>query len=71
MLGGEKRIARRVSLVTENYALTGESGALISYGIRFFGEKLSADLALWNPVGVEGAGAIFPGIPYVAFAVKF
>ena len=40
---------------------------VLSYGIRFLGEKLSVDLALWNPTG----DFIFPGIPYVAFAVKF
>jgi hypothetical protein len=70
MLGGEKRVARRASLVTENYALPGESDVVISYGIRFFGEKLSADLALWNAIGSD-TDTVFPGIPYVAFAVKF
>ena len=32
------------------------------------GEKLSADLAFWN---IPGEDAVFPGIPYVAFSVKF
>ncbi|MFN2567357.1 MAG: hypothetical protein ABR499_20360 [Gemmatimonadaceae bacterium] len=70
MLGGEKRIARRASLVTENYVLPGESNAAVSYGIRFFGEKLAVDLAFWNAFGSD-VDPIFPGIPYVAFAVKF
>jgi hypothetical protein len=41
--------------------------AIVSYGVRFFGEKLSADLAFW--LGPEDIP--FPGIPYVAFSVKF
>jgi hypothetical protein len=70
MLGGEKRISRRMSLVTENYILPGESNAAVSYGVRFFGEKLAVDLAFWNAFGSD-VDPIFPGIPYVAFAVKF
>jgi hypothetical protein len=70
MLGGEKRMSRRTSFVTENYLLPGEANAAISYGIRFFGEKLSVDLAFWNAFG-EDVDPIFPGIPYLAFAVKF
>jgi hypothetical protein len=70
MLGGERRITRRASLVTENYALPGESDVVVSYGVRFFGEKLSVDLAFWNAIG-SNTDTVFPGVPYVAFAVKF
>jgi len=41
---------------------------VISYGLRFFSEKLSTDLAFWN---APGSQMVFPGIPYVAFTVKF
>jgi len=69
MLGAEKRLGRRVSFVTENYLIPNDDvNAVISYGLRFFGEKLSADLAFWN---APGNAFIFPGIPYVAFTVKF
>ena len=69
MLGGEKRLARRVSFITENYVIPNDDvNSLISYGLRFFGEKLSADLAFWITPGND---IPFPGIPYVAFAVKF
>lgn len=69
MLGAEKRIGRRVSFVTENYLLPNEEvPSILSYGLRFFGEKLSVDLALWN---MPGEDAVFPGIPYVAFSVVF
>ena len=86
MIGGAKRISRRVSLLSENYAMwvrendfqcTPSSGctstyrnnfqSVVSYGLRFMGEKLSTDLALWNYAN----DPIFPGIPYLAFAVKF
>jgi hypothetical protein len=69
LLGGESRLGRRVSFITENYLIPNEDvNSLISYGLRFFGEKLSVDLAFWNAPGEE---MLFPGIPYVAFAVKF
>jgi len=69
MLGGAARVSRRTALVTENYYLSGLSGAgvLMSYGIRFFGEKISVDLAFLNST----TEAVFPGIPFVSFAVKF
>ena len=69
MLSAETRLSRRVAVVTENYPIPDEDvGTLISCGLRFFGEKLSADLAFWNSPRV---GAVFPGIPYVSFSVKF
>lgn len=69
MLGGETRLSRRIAFVTENYLIPNEDvGSIISYGLRFFGEKISADLAFWNAPGEE---MLFPGIPYVAFSVKF
>ena len=69
MLGAETRLGRRVSFVTENYLIPSEDvSSIISYGLRFFGEKLSADLAFWNAPGED---MIFPGIPYVSFTVKF
>ena len=70
MLGGEKRIARRVSLATENYFIPGESLGLVSYGVRLFGERMSIDLALGNPFG-SGAEPVFPGFPYASVAMKF
>lgn len=68
MFGGEKRLSRRMAVVTENWILPGVDDPLISYGIRFMGEKLSVDLALVNTLGEH---AIFPGIPYINFVVKF
>lgn len=67
MLGGEKRIARRIALVSENYLLPiSENNIVYSFGIRFMGEKLTTDLALFN---VSGSDII--GLPYVDFVFKF
>ena len=48
MFGGEHRVSRRIKLVTENYAFKG--GGFASGGVRFFGEKLSADFGLVVPL---------------------
>ncbi len=44
------RIARKSALVTENWIIPfdEEYYGLYSYGIRFFGEKLSIDLVFIN-----------------------
>ena len=68
MLGGEKRLSKRTALVTENWLSPGVDQPLVSYGIRFFGEKLSVDLALITPLGAD---YIFPGMPYIDFVFHF
>jgi hypothetical protein len=68
MIGFQSRLARRVSFVSENWVFPGVDQPLVSYGIRFFGEKLSVDLAFINPLG---EGALFPGFPYIDFVFKF
>ena len=67
MLGGETRISRRLTLVTENYLIPGLTKPLISYGVRILGEKMSVDLAFINYTG----NMVFPGIPYLDFVVRF
>ena len=68
MLGGEIRFARRMSFVTENWIFPGLDEPLVSYGVRFIGEKLSVDLAFINLIGEN---AIFPGVPYIDFVFNF
>ena len=48
MLGGEKRLSRRIALVTENWIFPEVANPLVSYGFRFMGESLSVDLALYR-----------------------
>ena len=68
VLGGEKRLTRRMAFVTENWIIPGVDNALISYGIRFLTEKFTTDFALLNTTGKD---AIFPGIPYIDFVYNF
>lgn len=69
-ISGMTRLSRRISLVTENWFFPADVyRGIISYGIRFFGETMSVDLALINN---DDFSEIFPiGIPYVDFVVKF
>jgi hypothetical protein len=62
MIGGEHRVSRRVKLVTENYVFKG--GGFASGGLRFFGEKLSADFGLVVPLFADET-FVFPMINIV------
>lgn len=65
MLGGESRVSRRIALLTENYIVAGES-PLLSFGFRFLGEKMSADLgAMILPHSSSSV------LPLVNFIFKF
>lgn len=72
MLGGQARLSRRVSLITENWILrnNSETNGLYSYGLRFLGERMAVDLAFVNALSGED-GVHFPGIPIVGFAIFF
>lgn len=66
MIGGERRVGRKVKLITENYVFNG--GGILSGGIRFLGESLSADLGLFAPLnGFDGLVAL----PIANFVWKF
>ncbi|MEE2754644.1 MAG: hypothetical protein VX910_11730 [Candidatus Latescibacterota bacterium] len=68
MIGGEKRLSKGLSLVTENWLVLGEGEQFISYGCRLFGERFSVDLAFLNTIGED---ALFPGIPYIDVVYAF
>ncbi|HJR61759.1 MAG TPA: hypothetical protein VJ813_20295 [Vicinamibacterales bacterium] len=63
MVGGERRVHRNVKLMTENYVWKNGDG-ILSGGVRFLGERLSADLALAMPIGV-GEFFAFPVVNFV------
>lgn len=63
MVGGEMRTTRNIKLMTENYLFPGEGG-IVSGGIRFMGERLSAEVGLASPVG---SGSSFFAFPLVSF----
>ena len=66
--GADLRMSRRIAFVTENFIFPEVDDPVISYGLRFFGEKLCVDLSFFNPLSDE---AIFPGFPYIDFVVNF
>jgi hypothetical protein len=72
LLGATKRVSRRISLMSENYIFTGSAGGYVLpiYGVRFIGDRLSTDLGFVNFVGRD-ASPVFPGVPWLGFALKF
>ena len=67
MVGGEARMSQRSKLITESYFVPGESGGLVIGGVRFFGERLSADAGLGVAVGAESECCL----PVVNFVYSF
>jgi hypothetical protein len=69
IIGAQTRVSQRLSFVTENWILPGVDAAdpFVSYGVRFFGEKLSVDLAFINSL----QDGFFPGLPYIDFVFNF
>lgn len=67
MIGGEARAARRAKFITENYFVFGEGSGVISGGIRFWGERLSADAGLAALVGDDTECCL----PMVNFVYSF
>lgn len=63
LIGGEARASPRLSFVTENYLLPGNT-MLISGGLRFLGRGLSVDLALFAAPS-EDEGCCFPFLGFV------
>ena len=68
VLGGELRTSRSISLVTENWLIPEKDTPILSMGLRFFGEKLSADFALIFPLEKDVDVFTFP---YLDFVYKF
>ena len=69
LLGGETQMSNSVKLLTENWIPLDADIANLSFAIRFFGEKLAADLGFISPVGSDMEG--FPFIPMVNFVYNF
>lgn len=66
MVGGERQVRRNMKIVSENYLWKGGNG-VASLGVRFFGERLSADLGLGIPIGAD----FFITVPVVNFVYIF
>ena len=66
MVGGEHRLSRHTALVTENWIIPGSKDPVVSFGLRFFGRRLSVDLALVTTLEEDPAF-----LPYVDFVFRF
>lgn len=66
MAGGQRRLTRRIGVVTENWIFPGLEGVLVSAGVRFLGERMSVDLGLAHLLGEEGAF-----LPVLSFVYAF
>lgn len=63
MVGGERRVRRNIKLMTETYVWKNGNG-IASAGVRFLGDRLSADLAIGMPLGMEET-FVFPIVNFV------
>lgn len=66
MVGGEHRQSRRIKWITENWFWPGSGNGFVSGGVRFLGERLSADVSLVVPLVDDTI--VFP---IVSFAWSF
>ena len=67
---GEARLSNSVALITENWFPVGSDVQLLSFGLRFFGDHLSADLGFMYPLTKEGTEG-FPFLPWLGFCYNF
>ncbi len=73
VVGGEVQVSGSVKLISENYLglAEGAAGGIVSGGVRFFGEQLAVDFALFRPIGEGSEFDGFPFVPYVGFSYNF
>lgn len=65
MVGGESRLTSRTKFITENYVVPTEGAAALSAGIRFFGERLSADFGVAGAFGDGESGCCLPLVNFI------
>lgn len=70
-ISGMYRFSKNIAFVSENWLIpVGGYEPIVSYGLRFFGEKIAVDVAFINSIDI--AKEIIPiGFPYVDFVYKF
>lgn len=72
IIGGEYQVSDNVKLLSENYVIPAVKDAVIvSGGIRFIGERLAADLALFTVPALLDETEGFPFLPWISFAYNF
>ena len=73
MLGGELQVSNAVKLLTESYVVVsdGEADLLVGGGVRFFGERLAADLGAFIAPEAVGDTDVVPFAPWLGFSYSF
>jgi len=71
MIGVEAKVSNSIKLISENWLPIDADISLISFGVRFFGEKLAADLGFIRPIGKDFEIEGFPFLPWLGFAYNF
>lgn len=73
IVGGELQVSNNVKLISENYFIVGqETNALLSGGVRLFGQRLAGSLGLGTTPGFVTEGDVsFPFVPILSFAYNF
>ncbi|MAT39168.1 MAG: hypothetical protein CL946_06155 [Ectothiorhodospiraceae bacterium] len=71
VLGIEAKIGNGVKFISENFFIpgSGEDYPVISFGLRWYGEHVAGDFALWRPISADWDG--FPFIPFLSLSYKF
>ncbi len=68
VLGGELQVSESTKLLSENWIPPGGEGALLFFGIRFFGEHLAGDFGLMTTTEASGD---WPFMPWVGIVYNF
>ena len=68
MIGYERSLSRRTKFITENWIFPNAEVIMYSGGIRFYGERLAADLAF---IGASERNDSVPLLPWIGFAYNF
>lgn len=72
LVGGQLQISNNFKLLTENYVFLGtDAGVLVSGGVRFFGDRLAADIGLVTLTSVIDDAGGFPFVPWLGFTYNF
>jgi hypothetical protein len=70
LLGLEHRLGDNTKLISENFVFPTAELLVLSGGVRFFGDTLSADLGFFSSPDVIGEGG-FPFFPWIGFVYGF
>jgi hypothetical protein len=71
------RVGRHVKLLAElasagnSRSFDAENSALVSYGVRFYGDSIASDIGFIKPVGFEGSLPVVLGLPFASISYRW